>query len=255
MDLGAGEIGCLLLHGLTASAAEMSSLERRLNASGYQVRAPNLPGHGSRVEDLADRKWQDWYGEAERSWNELGGCRFRTVAGTSLGALIALHLACERSDEVDAVAVLAPALELYHQRRVDHALWLSRLPWLPRSLAYVSKGTGAPVPAGREAYETFPIGALASLVELQRLVRPRIPEMRAPLLVVEGGLDRTIAPGVGEWLERTAGSTVRARRVFPASTHLLTEDVDREAVADLVAGFFAEVAENAGGASTAIKRG
>ncbi|MFN2222790.1 MAG: alpha/beta hydrolase, partial [Candidatus Promineifilaceae bacterium] len=69
--LEGGDIGVLLIHGLTGSAAEMRPIGAFLNERGLTVMAPLLPGHGTRVEDLNQVKWTDWTAAAEEALAEL----------------------------------------------------------------------------------------------------------------------------------------------------------------------------------------
>ena len=48
-----GETGVLLLHGLTATTAEVRPLAKRLFNEGYTVSGILLPGHGSTPENLS----------------------------------------------------------------------------------------------------------------------------------------------------------------------------------------------------------
>jgi len=85
-----GPAGCLLLHGFTGTPSEMRPLGQRLAARGYTVCAPLLPGHGTRVDELARTTWEEWFSAALESWSELGKqASERVVAGLSMGALLA----------------------------------------------------------------------------------------------------------------------------------------------------------------------
>ena len=48
-----GETGVLLLHGLTATTAEVRPLAKRLLNEGYTVSGMLLPGHGTTPENLS----------------------------------------------------------------------------------------------------------------------------------------------------------------------------------------------------------
>lgn len=216
----------------------MRPLGEALAARGHTVVAPLLPGHGTRVEEMLGLGWRDWFAAVVEAWDQLGRSTTRRVAaGLSMGALLVLHLARERREEVKALALLAPVLQLRNQRRIEAATWILRVPRLPRALEIVAKGGG---PAARPAYDRVPLGALASLVDLQRTVRAELAAIDAPALVVEGGADMTVAASAGAAVERGLGSAVKRRVVFPASGHVLTEDVDARDVVDAVARFFAE---------------
>lgn len=233
-----GAIGCLLLHGFTGTPGEMRPIGERLAARGYSVRAPLLPGHGTRVEDLQRSTWKEWFATALSSWDELGDrAPRRVVAGLSMGALLALHLARERPGEVLAVAVLAPALELANQRSADVAGWLRWLPQLPRRFEIVPKLGGRLTPA----YDEIPLRGLASMLDLQSVVRSELGEITAPALIVDGGSDQTISSRGVTAIESGLGSAIKRRRHFPRSGHIMTEDVDGPAVVDAVETFFAEM--------------
>ncbi|MGH7858450.1 MAG: alpha/beta hydrolase [Candidatus Binatia bacterium] len=239
--LGGGDKGCLLLHGFTGTPAEMRPIGEALAARGFTVIAPLLPGHGTRVEELAPTRWEDWYASALEAWEALAP-RARVVAGLSMGGLLALHLAHDRAPEVRAVAALAPVLRLRNQRAAEQALWISRMPLLPRRVAIVRKdGTAAPEPSRKTpSYDEVPLRALGSMIRLQRLVALELPEIVAPVLIVEGGRDRTIAPEAGAAIESALGSARKRRILFPESAHILTEEPDAAEVVAAVEEFFAE---------------
>src|SRR5262249_50914792 len=62
---GTRGLGCLLVHGFTATPAEMRPLGEALAARGFPVRGVRLAGHGTSVEDLARTGWRDWYASVE----------------------------------------------------------------------------------------------------------------------------------------------------------------------------------------------
>ncbi len=235
-----GPRGCLLLHGFTGTPSEVRPIGERLAAEGYAVIAPELPGHSTRAEDLAQTRWPDWFGAALAAWDELGKtASVRVAAGLSMGGLVVLHLVHERPAEVAAMALLAPALELANQRQAELSIWLAALPWVPRRLAMMPKRGGDPL---RANYDQIPLRALASMVELQRRVRSELAAIRAPALLCEGGQDPTTSPRAFDVIASGLGSTIVRRRRFEKSGHILPLDEEGPAVVDAVASFFEEVA-------------
>src|SRR5262249_53931839 len=80
-----GGVGCLLLHGFTGTPSEMLPIGEALAKRGYAVSAPLLPGHGTRVEDLARTTWEQWFATALDAWTELGqSSPTRVVGGLSM---------------------------------------------------------------------------------------------------------------------------------------------------------------------------
>src|SRR5215469_15884993 len=99
-----GPVGVLVCHGFTGSPQTVRPWAEHLAAAGLTVRAPLLPGHGTTWQDLATTGWTDWYGAAERVFDELSGsCRRVFVAGLSMGACLALRLAQTRREAVSGV--------------------------------------------------------------------------------------------------------------------------------------------------------
>ena len=66
----------------------------RLAQHGFPVRAIQLPGHGTRPEDLLHTRWADWFGSVRTGLDRLRA-EGRPVAlvGMSMGALLSLHCA------------------------------------------------------------------------------------------------------------------------------------------------------------------
>lgn len=105
--------GVLLCHGFTGSPASMVPWARHLAARGYRVRVPLLPGHGTRWHDLNATGWQHWYDHLEAELESLArDCTRIAIAGLSMGGCLALRLAQQRHDDVDALVLVNPALQL-----------------------------------------------------------------------------------------------------------------------------------------------
>jgi len=52
---------CFLIHGLTGTAKEMSSVGSRLNKQGFSVAAPMMKGHNQSISVLKRMAWQELY--------------------------------------------------------------------------------------------------------------------------------------------------------------------------------------------------
>ena len=107
-----GEIGILLLHGLTATTAEIRPLAKSLLKEGYTVSGVLLPGHGTTPENLSRTSREDWIKASEKAYNKLKQeCSCVIVGGESVGALLAIHLASE-NPEIKGLLLYAPAMRL-----------------------------------------------------------------------------------------------------------------------------------------------
>lgn len=97
----------LLVHGYNDSPASLDDMARAINAAGWTVRLPLLPGHGRSLE-----AWDDWRGEeavaAVREEYAALRARYGTVVvgGLSMGGALATWLAAEA--DVDGLVLFAP---------------------------------------------------------------------------------------------------------------------------------------------------
>lgn len=108
--LSGSEIGVLLIHGYTATPAEVSLLGDHLHDRGYTVSCPLLPGHATTIEQLHQVKWQDWADHVALKYAQLkSDCSTVFVGGESLGGLLAAYLGLQHSD-ISGLILNAPAL-------------------------------------------------------------------------------------------------------------------------------------------------
>ena len=85
--------GILLIHGFTNTTYEYRKLISFLSSKGFFVRADNLPGHGTTVEDCNTMKYNDWIEFTEKRLADLSArCDKIFICGISMGALLAMHL-------------------------------------------------------------------------------------------------------------------------------------------------------------------
>ena len=89
-----GEHGVVLIHGFTGSSGHMRLLGEHLRGAGFTVRGINLPGHGTRLEDMARYTWKDWLQSAKLAVAQMQEqCRYVSVAGLSMGGVLTLLIA------------------------------------------------------------------------------------------------------------------------------------------------------------------
>ena len=109
--IGDGRIGFLLIHGLGGTPLELKFVAKGLARQGFTVHCPQLAGHCGDENDLLATDWRDWYASVEVGLDTLGKrCDTVIAGGLSMGAVLALHLAAKRRDEVHGLALYAPTL-------------------------------------------------------------------------------------------------------------------------------------------------
>lgn len=233
----AGPAGVLVLHGFTGVPFSVRPWGRALHEAGAEVVGPLLPGHGTRWEDLAAVRWEQWRDHAARHVREL---RARhdvvVVCGLSMGGALALHLAALLP--VDGVVALNPALSLV-SRTARFAPALHRA--VP-SVASVADDISLPG-VTEHAYPRTPVAGVAELGRFMARTRKLLPAVTAPVLLLRSQHDHVVSDAShAHVLRRVAGDVEIVR--LTESFHVAT--LDREAdvlhsrsarfVADLVAG-------------------
>jgi carboxylesterase len=232
-----GPTGILLVHGYTATTAEVRPLAAYLYERGYTVAGPLLPGHNTTPEDANRYRWRDWVRAVELAYRELAGrCQRIIVGGESTGAVLTLYLASEHP-EIAAVLSYAPALRLSLGRRKLVQLYLLA-PFRP----YVSRRRVSPTQSSGgdslwRGYSVTPLRGTVELLRLQRAVQPRLVRVRQPILVVQGRQDATVHPSAPETIYREVGSTVKELHWFERSAHKVILDDEREQVFALTERF------------------
>ncbi len=226
----AGKTGALLIHGFTATTAEVRLLGEYLHARGYTVSAPLLPSHGTTPDELNRCKWQDWTRAVNDAYAQLAAqCARVFVCGESMGALLTLFLASEHP-EIVSIVCYAPAL-------ITALMWRARLlaPFVP----YANKVPRAPSDADArwKGYAVNPLRAVVQLGKLQQEVRRRLPRIQQPILVIQGRLDQAIDPRSGQVLLAEIASRDKELRWFEHSTHCVILDREWECAAELTTKF------------------
>jgi len=149
-----GDVGCLLVHGFTGNPSSMRPMGEYLSGQGFTVVGPRLKGHGTRVEDMFDNTYHDWIASAEAGLEEIRKqCRTIFVAGLSMGATLALHLAGSHPDTVKGVVPICGPVFMKDFRLIF-------LPLL-RRLVKTVPGVGSDIkdPAVTElSYDRVPLG-------------------------------------------------------------------------------------------------
>jgi carboxylesterase len=243
---GDSDVGVLCIHGFTGTPFEVRHLGRRLSEGGLTVSGPLLPGHATSIDELDRTTWRDWYAQVAQSFDELRArCARVVVVGQSLGGLLALYLAAERGAELAAVAALATPLWLFPMARA--AVWATR-PGGPvtervaRAVRALPKLGGSDV-RDREmqrqnpCYRAVPVRALHELVAFMGEVDRCLPRVRVPTLVIHARNDHTAPFACSQRIASAVGAQAVRVRALERSYHLIAVDVERDEVAEEVAGF------------------
>ncbi|MCW2615164.1 MAG: putative esterase/lipase [Frankiales bacterium] len=232
IDLPGGPVGVLLSHGFTGTTQSVRSWAEHLSAAGLSVLAPRLPGHGTTWQDMNATRWDDWYGELERSFDALRArCDTVFVMGLSMGGTLTLRLAEQRAAQVAGIVVVNTSLASDRKDARLAPLLSKVVPSLPGVGSDIKKEGVTEL-----AYTRVPLKAFVSLRQAWPVVRRDLGKITCPALVFRSSVDHVVEPVSGRALleglgSGAAGGTVE-ERVLEHSYHVATLDNDAPTIFD-----------------------
>jgi carboxylesterase len=239
---GAG-VSALLIHGLTGTPYEMRYLGEQLAARGVRVRGVKLAGHAGTPEELGEASYDHWYESVVNGFEELRQHDEPVVVvGLSMGAVLAARLTADQGEAVAGVTLLAPAFFL--PRSTTAALKGLRAvlgSFVDLIYLYNPSYSGIHDMAARSVHPTLRLMALSAplkLLDLSTLVRPMLPRITQPALVIHARRDQTCPMRRNvDYVMKHLGSVEKRAVHLEESYHVITVDTEKERVVDEVAGF------------------
>ncbi len=232
--MNANDGGVLLLHGFSGSPLEMTPLADALAETGWAVSVVRLAGHGTSPEDLARVTWQDWVASAHEAYLELRRrCRRVALAGLSMGGALALYLAA--SDPPAALVAISTPIRVRPLLASASRVASRVMPVVPVLVRLSPRDPE--VRAYRSPYRRMPLAAAGQLEALLAETRRVLPQVRAPLLVVQGRRDWIIPRDSAQEILRLASRAPATMLWLQRSGHVATLDRDRTVLAREVIGF------------------
>lgn len=237
---GESGVACLLVHGLTSTPFEVRELGEHLHAAGHTVVAPLLPGHGSRLLELADTSWEEWATTIDAHRQQLGEQHEHViVGGSSMGAALALWCACRHP--VAGVIGLGTPYKLPLVTHVTRVLRYVR-PILPKT-----GGSSIANPVAKRGHPSYigtPARSIVEMIHLLGAMRRRLHEVTAPLLMVHAWDDPVISRNNPQKVYDSVQSHAKKLIWVHRSAHIVTEDYDKELVFEVCTIFARRIQTN-----------
>ena len=258
-----GRLGFLLIHGLGGTPMEMRFVAQGLARAGYTVHVPQLAGHCGTADELKATGWQDWCATVEEEHDRLKQtCDHIVVGGLSMGAILAVHHAARHPDDVFALALYAPTLQLdgwgipWYGRLFDlvHQKWFADLfqfaerdPWgiKDRRLRELVKTAILSGDSSKAGIAALPGGMMLELRWLVEDTKRRVGDVRQPTLVVHPREDDRASLSNMKYLQSNLAGLVETV-VLDDSYHIVTLDRQRHVVVDRTLDFVARAQQFAG---------
>lgn len=221
-----GHIGIVLVHGFTGSPAAMRPWAEFLNAHGYSVRVPLLPGHGTKPADLNEIEWPEWPAKVLSEISELQKhCSQIFVAGLSMGGGTTLQVASTHGDQLSGIILVNPMI---HARGISPQLAyvISRGVKFGRSVGNDIKRKGVT----EYSYDKMPYRGIHQLLSMLKLTRAALPSIKVPMQLFHSVDDHTLTVSNTEIIMREIGSPNKSRIELLNSYHVATLDFDSDLI-------------------------
>lgn len=204
-----GRTAVLFLHGFTGTPAVFTPLVEILRQKGHLVEAPLLSGHGTLPSDLENTDWNDWYASAEDAYLALAS---RSASVVIVGASCGASLACCLAAKYPAAGLVLIGTPRWLYR---HAL-ISLLVPLARRIGVRNYGKPAhrkaKAPHGQSgapmlSYPYIPLKSVLDFLYLiEEVVPPLLPQVTAPVLMIQSAKDGVIRPESAHYVRSRLGS-------------------------------------------------
>ena len=233
---GEKNVGCIVLHGVSGTPANMRAVSDELIARGYSVDAPMLAGHGETVEKLSRTTAEDFVDTALAAYERLrgAGCEKIICIGLSLGGLITGVLAEEKP--LAGTVLICPPVVMQPFLRVSAYLSL-----LFPFVRY-EKNRKTPPDAYHNGFDGMATRKLNDIKRLSRRFLKNADRIRCPLLTVAAGRDDKVDEKSYPLIKEYAVNAPQQHIDYPNSKHGCTYGAERDKVAKAVADFVDQIA-------------
>jgi carboxylesterase len=218
--------GVLLCHGFTGSPHSLRPWAQYLADAGLSVSLPRLPGHGTAWQEMARTRWEDWYAEVDRAFEELRGQADQIfVMGLSMGGCLALRLAEVHGTAISGLVLVNPSVTA-DTRLFALAPVLKMIVPSLKGIASDIKKEGVT----ELGYDRIPVRAAATLPGLWRITRERLGDITQPVLVYHSTEDHVVGAASISLLQAAIPPRQLTVRECDNSFHVATLDNDAQAI-------------------------
>ena len=214
--------GVLLCHGFTGSPQSLRPWADFLADAGLSVSLPRLPGHGTTWQEMARTRWEDWFAEVNRAFEELRSWADEIfVMGLSMGGCLALRLAELHGTAVSGLVLVNPSVAADTRLFALAPVLKLVIPSLPGIASDIK------MPGASEAgYKRVPVKAAATLPGLWRVTREHLGDLTQPVLIYRSTVDHVVGQASMKVLRGALPDRQLEVRPLANSYHVATLDND-----------------------------
>ena len=241
-------VGCITLHGIGGTPANIRVVADALIARGYTVLSPMIPGHGETVRAQNASTGEQWLESIRAAYRKLKdeGCEQIYALGLSLGGILCGLLAEEV--HLNGLALICTPIRMKRYLRIARAL----SPIIP-VVGYPESRGGKPAWGDNlyaQMYGGFSTTKLVDLSRLARKLKRNLAKIDCPTLIVSAAQDDKVDPAsIKIFCEGAVNTPSVDLAEFDHSPHGCTYGPERELVAKRCADFVSALVDNAAAAS------
>jgi carboxylesterase len=218
--------GVLLCHGFTGSPQSLRAWAEYLADAGLSVSLPRLPGHGTTWQEMARTRWEDWYAEVSRAFDELRGRSDQIfVMGLSMGGCLALRLAEIQGSAISGLVLVNPSVTADTKLFALAPVLKLLVPSLKGIVSDIKKEGVTEV-----GYDRIPVRAAATLPGLWRSTKDQLGDITQPVLVYHSTEDHVVSAASINVLRQELPPDQLTVRECENSFHVATLDNDAQAI-------------------------
>lgn len=234
---GGNRRAVLLIHGWTSVPYEVRRLGLFLNERGYTVAGPMLRGHGTVPKDLENVRWSEWLADMEKEYLALREQHAKVyIAGTSIGANIAVLIAAKHPD-VAGLVLMAMPYKFKLERTAQHFARLMSL-FKKYNKKFYPPTFGVSTTITRLiAYQSYPIRSAFEAFGLIKRSRMALKNIKQPVLALQSSHDHMVVKNNLEIIFRELGSKNKSKRYVAKAYHTFVSDIKNEQVFEDILGF------------------
>ncbi|MEY3076242.1 MAG: hypothetical protein RLZZ131_368 [Actinomycetota bacterium] len=219
--------GIIFVHGFTGSPASMRPWAHHFNDLGYTVRVPQIPGHGTKWQDLNRISWREWPSKVERELAPLIAlCDQVFIFGLSMGGANTLHVAAKLAgkatgEKLAGIVLVNPMIHIPGIRIKFGPLIAKITKGLP------SVGDDIKKPGVNEyGYDVLPTQGVLELNKFLKETRSMLGQVKAPMQLFHSVDDHVLPVSNTEIIMSEVGSSEKSRIELTNSYHVATLDYD-----------------------------
>lgn len=226
--------GVLILHGFSSSTYETIPLGRYLSKKGFRVLVPNLPGHGTTIEDCNSQRFYNWLDFVDIKLAELTTeCDEVSVIGLSMGGVLGLYLAS--FFPMNKLIVCAAVLKFKNPFVVNFLI-----PAINKIFVKQKKISRDPNKR-YSGYDHYPLIALNEFRKMNRFVIKKLNKITCPTLYVHSQNDGLSTPQNVDIVMNNINSKIKQKLIVDhASHHLFYNSIDRNVIFSKINHFLNE---------------